>query len=203
MKDFFMMQSALSDAISLVEQKAVTTGGLFDPKDLFISFSEGVKQLYAAVAHPLKRLQILEQVRITTQMDAEKKSRLFSSSHYDYVIQLLDIEIETAREQLRSGMLSTELPQLAPSRSPFQWTGQVNQIFEVVCALFFSGKITRNDGTPVHFLDFVRQFEQLLNFRVKEPYKRKRVLLERKRNPTPYLDHLRNVFREAGEKLND
>ena len=74
------------------------------------------------------------------------------------------------------------------------------QLYELICALWYCGKIADSQGAHFSFSSFVRIFEIILNIRLTGIF-HKREQLIRKKSSTPFLDKLKSVLIENLKKL--
>ena len=120
---------------------------------------------------------------------------------FDFICCWLETEADTRRLLLEHPEIDTATDSQPPaSVSPFHWTGTIIQLYELICALWYCGKIADSQGAHFSFSSFVRIFEVILNVRLTGIF-HKREQLIRKKSSTPFLDKLKSVLIENLKKL--
>ena len=158
-------------------------------------FSNYLSVLYESERDQLERLRML---RRTHLLFDEANTLSHTGLVLRYCIRLLEIEIELHNTQIlmykRPAPTDAHEPEM-DMPAALTWNGSISQLLELICALFHSRLI--RDDSPVPFIQLVHTFESLFRLEIKEPYRRRSSLEQRKRNPTPFLDLLKRRYNEC------
>lgn len=107
----------------------------------------------------------------------------------DAALRLIDAE-------LRLLYIRAEYPELFPAENKsvsFCWKGSINDLVELISALFYSRLIADENGTPLSFLKLINSVEMLFGVSISRPYDKRGRLEMRKKGITPFLDRLRTL----------
>ena len=158
-------------------------------------FSNYLSVLYEADFNQLERLRILRQTHL---MLCETNSFFCTGPALRSCIRLLKIEIELHKNSWSIKHPTQETVQNIKSESVsiLTWKGSINQLLELICALFHTRLILCPDGSPVSFIQLIHTFERVFKIEIKEPYRRRGTLYQRKRNQTPFLDLMKRRYNE-------
>jgi len=72
----------------------------------------------------------------------------------------------------------------------YRWTGSRNDLLEGLAAIFHSKIITLKNGKPITFAAFAQFVGSFFGIIFTNPYDELRILLNRKKDPTPFLNRL-------------
>ena len=160
-------------------------------------FSNYLSVLYESERDQLERLRML---RRTHLLFDEANTLSHTGPVLRYCIRLLEIEIELHNTQMlmykRPAPTDVHEPEM-DMPAALTWNGSISQLLELICALFHSRLIHLSDGSHVPFIQLVHTLENLFRIEIKEPYRRRSTLEQRKRNPTPFLDLLKRRYNEC------
>ena len=76
----------------------------------------------------------------------------------------------------------------------FFWKGSLNDLVEVVSALFYSRMITDESGVPLSYLKLINSAGELFGVNISRPYDKRGRLEMRKKGVTPFLDKLKALI---------
>lgn len=82
-----------------------------------------------------------------------------------------------------------------------RWNGTIAELLEYIIPPQVAGRLSKPTGEPMAYSDVVKLIETVFGISVTAPYDRKTKLLSRMKNITPFLDKMRQVFREEAEKM--
>ena len=115
-------------------------------------------------------------------------------------IYYIDSEIDLIRMELEH---PERFLAFTDDNSPtLKWNGTVSELLEYLIPLQMDGKLSKPSGEVMSYTDLVKLIELVCGITIPAPYDRKTKLFSRMKNPTPFIDKMRQIFREGSKKMN-
>lgn len=92
--------------------------------------------------------------------------------------------------------IRVEHPELFSAKTrgvSLHWQGSINDLVEIISALFYSKVIVDEGCAPISFLKLVNSVEGLFGVSISRPYDKRSRLEMRKKGVTPFLDKLKTL----------
>lgn len=147
----------------------------------------------------LSKLRTLSQTKITLSFYFNSHSDSEKLQICKYCLDYIEVEIDILKSYSVNTSLSIETKIKGPQ--PLRWLGTMNDLMELICSLYYCGHIAENNGTRISFMRITRAFETLFNLQLKDPFKKRAQLAERKKSPTPFLDTMKRSFLDKMESV--
>lgn len=113
---------------------------------------------------------------------------------------MIEVEICYVRTKIEHPEL-IPVPKQAVMRFPYRWKGNLSELMELLCALWFNGNIIDQSGCVPSFTSYIKNCERLFNVRLATPFKKRAQLADRKDYATPLLDALKQAYKKNIEKI--
>lgn len=147
----------------------------------------------------LTKLRTLSQTKITLSHYYNSQSGSEKLSICKYCLEYIEVEIDILKSYSANPSLAIETKIKGPQ--PLRWLGTMNDLMELICSLYYCGNIAENNGTRISFMRITRAFETLFNLQLKDPFKKRAQLAERKKSQTPFLDSMKRSFIDKMESI--
>lgn len=171
---------------------------IFNHADSQAAIEEFTSRLYClckadADYASLYRTLTCTRIQIEQISDALRSKKNVSDSlrrrYAETTLRLIDAELHLLH-------IRVEHPELFSAKTRgvlLHWQGSINDLVEIISALFYSKVIVDEGGVPLSFLKLVNSVETLFGVSISRPYDKRGRLEMRKKSVTPFLDKLKTL----------
>ena len=187
-------QELVRQILEVAHKPLQSADDYFEARSMLNAYLAG---MYGTESDAVCRLRELRQLHLAFQI-IRRQLAPQGAELCKFCMGMLDIEIDMVNRQLGKPGQEASCPKPDASPGPLlAWKGSVSQLLEMVCALFSTGLITQKDGSTLNFIQTIKAFEAFFGIKIPEPYKRRGILFERKRNVTAFLDYLKRAYQQS------